>query len=88
MAKMRESSALTLSAEVGAVGILLVVHATISNTMDPKNNNRFAIGTSKWWDGSRSVPGESSGWYGLSVSFVWTRPRLMGPPHSDNWLGR
>ena len=63
---------MAFSADVGAVGILLVVHAAISNTMDQENNNPFDIGTSKWWDGSRSVPGESSGWYGLSVSFVWS----------------
>jgi hypothetical protein len=36
--------------EVAAVGILLVVpvvHATISNIGDAKNNNRFAIDTSR-----------------------------------------
>jgi hypothetical protein len=32
--------------ELGAVGILLVVHATMSNAGDAKNNNRFAIGIS------------------------------------------
>jgi len=29
------------------VGILVVVHATMSNTVDAKNNNGFAIETSR-----------------------------------------
>jgi len=33
--------------ESGAVGIVLVVHATISNTGNANNKNRFAIDTSK-----------------------------------------
>jgi hypothetical protein len=36
-----------LWADVGAVGVLLVVHAAISNTMDAKNKNPFVIATSR-----------------------------------------
>ncbi len=56
-----------LWAEVGAVGILLVVHAAIAKIMDAKNKNPFVIVTAKRSEGNLSVSG--SPWVGMV--FPW-----------------